>query len=89
MGRTLAGATPDDLVALGGPRLEPDELKAAVDPRTFVARRSGLGGPAPEAVARLLATTAAELDENERTLERIRSQLRAVREDLSKPQKER
>lgn len=87
-GRSLAGATPEDLVNLGGPRLEPDELRASLDPLTFVARRRGLGGPAPEAVALLLATMRDDLDESNQFLETIRSKLREVREDLSTTRKE-
>jgi argininosuccinate lyase len=88
-GRALSSATPDDLVALGGPRLDPEELRAALDPRTFVSRRCGLGGPAPEAMNRLLQDIRTDVDECAEELEAIRSKLLAVREDLSTSRKER
>lgn len=49
-GRTLASATPEDVRTLGGPALRPEELSRALDPRAFVERRNGVGGPAPEVV---------------------------------------
>ncbi|HEX7003788.1 MAG TPA: argininosuccinate lyase [Trueperaceae bacterium] len=82
-GQSLASASPDDLVEAGGPRLEPAQLEAAVDPKTFIARRCGLGGPAPRAVARLLNYTAEELEESSEFIESIRTRLRSVRHDLS------
>ena len=49
-GRPLQQADPDDLVAAGGPALSAEALSEALSPDAFVARRRGLGGPAPESV---------------------------------------
>lgn len=49
-GRALTEAEPADLVAVGGPSLSPEALHEALSPRAFVARRTGLGGPAPDSV---------------------------------------
>jgi argininosuccinate lyase len=55
-GRPLREARPADLVAVGGPEISPDALRDALSPHAFVARRTGLGGPAPVAVRAHLAT---------------------------------
>jgi argininosuccinate lyase len=49
-GRPLGQAEPADLLAAGGPPLDPVVLRESLAPHAFVARRSGLGGPAPVAV---------------------------------------
>ena len=69
-GRPLSAATPDDLVAVGGPRLESAALAQAVDPAAFVARRAGVGMPAPAAMSGRLV----------RAEERLGGDLRALRE---------
>ncbi|EYB69227.1 argininosuccinate lyase [Deinococcus phoenicis] len=52
-GRPLSSATPDDL-AVVGVALPAAELRAALDPAAFVARRTTLGGPAPEVMRQAL-----------------------------------
>jgi argininosuccinate lyase len=49
-GRPLQRATPDDLAAAGGPEMEAAKLSDALSPAAFVARRGGIGGPAPASV---------------------------------------
>jgi argininosuccinate lyase len=49
-GRTLREAAPADLVAVGAPPVAADVLSDALSPHAFVARRAGLGGPAPDSV---------------------------------------
>jgi argininosuccinate lyase len=82
-GRPLQQATPDDLTAAGGPALAADALAAALSPEAFVARRSGLGGPAPEAVrshlVRLAERQAAYHDVVAQAATRIDSALRDLR----------
>lgn len=67
--RSLHEATPADLTALGGPELTPEELGSALDPLAFIARRSGVGGPAPAALAVQLEQLHHSLDDQRRTLE--------------------
>lgn len=61
-GRVLKSATPEDIVKLEGPRLKPDELNRALDPRAFIERRNGIGGPAPEVVYDQLKHAQSTLD---------------------------
>ncbi len=61
-GRVLKSATPEDIVKLEGPRLKPDELNRALDPRAFIERRNGVGGPAPEVVYDQLTHAQSTLD---------------------------
>jgi len=89
-GRPLQQATPDDLSTVGGPALRREALEDALSPASFVARRSGLGGPAPEATRAhlmllrdrlaayhdVVATTAQRIDGALRTL-------RTPRKDVS------
>ena len=49
-GRDLQSAQPEDLTALGGPELDAQVLRDCLDPMSFVRRRKGYGGPAPEQV---------------------------------------
>ena len=55
-GRPFTAAEPADLLAVGGPSLEPSALRDALAAEAFVARRDGLGGPAPGAVRHHLHT---------------------------------
>lgn len=84
----LQRATPDDLVALGGPRLEPAELREALDPAAFVRRRDGLGGPAPERVGVGLTSTVQGLDEDVGKVRMLQRKLKGARESLSAPERE-
>ena len=61
-GRVLKSATPEDVAELGGPRLKPAELSRALDPRAFIERRNGVGGPAPEVVYDQLTHARSTLD---------------------------
>src|SRR5690606_26590285 len=45
-GTPLAEATPEDVVAAGGPAMTPESLRDAVDAHAFVERRLGFGMPA-------------------------------------------
>jgi argininosuccinate lyase len=87
-GRPLVTATPEDLSAVGGPTIPAEALTTALDPRTFIARRTGQGGPAPEAMARALARARHDLDSDTSELQKIRSVLLSVRETLSATKKE-
>ncbi|MBS3932934.1 MAG: argininosuccinate lyase [Truepera sp.] len=87
-GRSLQLATPEDLVAVGGPQLTPDELHGALDPYEFIRRRRGLGGPAPEVVDDQLARARQELEHDLARLVEVHSRLRAARERLLAPGKE-
>ena len=87
-GRTLQEATAADLTALGGPLLPDNVLRDALDPHTFVRRRSGFGGPAPEVVESHvtraehgLAGTVDRLGKLKDKLEKARESLRAPREE--------
>ena len=62
-GRTLAQVTGDDLAAVGV-RLPEAVWRAALDPATFVARRTTYGGPAPETVAQHLMFARQRLEEH-------------------------
>ncbi len=74
-GRTLAQATPEDVRALGGPSLEPEELRDALDPGAFVRRRHGPGGPAPAAMAAYLDRARQRLELDVQALEGRRDAL--------------
>ncbi|UCH27755.1 MAG: argininosuccinate lyase [Trueperaceae bacterium] len=88
-GRNLQEATSSDLVTLGGPELEDEVLKEALDAATFVRRRYGFGGPAPEAVGEHVAQAVQRLGTITDSLEQKRETLQRVRENLSAPEKER
>ncbi|WP_172331052.1 lyase family protein [Mangrovicoccus sp. HB161399] len=70
-------------------RLSQEQIDAALDPRAFVERRSGTGGPGPEGLARGLVSAQARirlgrsrLADRHHALERARAQLRAAAEGL-------
>lgn len=73
----LRAVTPEDVAELGGPVLSGAELAEVLDATAFVARRNGLGGPAPSAVA-------AQLREREEQLAEDRKAFRAMREQLGR-----
>lgn len=76
-------ATPSDLVAVGGPQWDEDTLASAIDPREFVLRRSGVGGPAPDEVRRQLSAASRSMMEYrervENSTERHHSAIRDLR----------
>jgi len=89
-GRPLQQATPADLAAAGGPDLGPAALAEALSPAAFVARRGGLGGPAPAAVVVHLAALRAGLAEYHRAVDTMTARidgalrvLRSPREDVT------
>jgi argininosuccinate lyase len=89
LGRTLQQATPADLVAAGGPHLGAPTLAEALAPAAFVARRSGLGGPAKAAVVVHLTALRAGLAEYHRAVDTTTARidgalriLRSPREDV-------
>lgn len=86
-GRALASATPDDLVAAGGPRLDAATLAQALDPAAFVARRSGLGMPAPEAMRERLVRVGERLEGDLRALRERKDALATARERLRDPER--
>ncbi|AWT37337.1 argininosuccinate lyase (plasmid) [Deinococcus actinosclerus] len=59
--RPLSSVTPLDLAAVGVTLPEPD-LRAALDPAGFIARRVTLGGPAPQVVAAQLRSASDRLN---------------------------
>lgn len=64
-GRSLYTVTPDDLRAQGI-ELSEESLRSALNPADFIARRTTLGGPAPEAMRRQLAQAHTRLEEDTR-----------------------
>lgn len=87
-GRPLQQATPDDLVACGGPLLRADVLAEALSPAAFVARRSGVGGPAAAAVRVHLARSRTELAEYHRAVDTMTARIDAAHRDLRAPGKD-
>ncbi|MBA2665483.1 MAG: argininosuccinate lyase [Trueperaceae bacterium] len=88
--RPFALAEPADLIAVGGPTLHPDVLRDAVSPHAFVARRTGLGGPAPESVRVHLRALRDRSDEYHGAVDHITARiehaaksLRASRKDVT------
>lgn len=82
-GRYLQSATTADIVALGGPAVESHVLQQALDPKAFVARRNGYGGPAPERVYEQLERATHELTQNIDTLSQRLAGLADVRQNLT------
>jgi argininosuccinate lyase len=87
-GRPLASATPDDLVGCGGPRLTAEALADALSPAAFVARRYGLGGPAPAAVRSQIERGRRELAEYHRVVETSTARIDAAHRTLRAPGKD-
>jgi argininosuccinate lyase len=81
-GRPLQSATPEDLLAAGGPQLTVRELRDALDPYEFICRRRGLGGPAPEVVDDQLAIARQGLEHDLARLAEVHSRLSTARERL-------
>lgn len=81
-GLPLQAATPEDLLAVGGPLLSPEQLRTALDPSVFIRRRRVLGGPAPEVVHGQLLIARKVLEQDQARLAGVRTQLRAAREKL-------
>lgn len=81
-GRPLQAATPEDLLAVGGPQLTIRELRDALDPYEFICRRRGLGGPAPEVVDDQLAIARQGLEQDLARLAEVHSRLSTARERL-------
>jgi argininosuccinate lyase len=87
-GRELQEATTDDVVALGGPAVEAEALRDALDPWVFVTRRAGIGGPAPASMRRLLDTTRSHRRSAVDRLAEVQSTLTAARTHLATPGRE-
>ena len=81
-GHTLQEADSTDLVALGGPELAAEVLRAALDPAAFVRRRDGFGGPAPVRVLEHVTRAAQGLGENLDRLAQLQDNLTEVRHHL-------
>lgn len=88
-GRSLQEATPQDLSELGGPTLEEGVLHNALDPKTFVERRSGVGGPAPGTVREHMTLARQSLDQNLDRLTQLQTGLAEIRQNVAGPRKER
>lgn len=87
-GVALLELTAHELQALGGPALDDDTLRAALDPTSFVGRRTGYGGPAPEVVAAYLNDAASSLEAHAFTLRDRRKSLDGALHALRVPGKE-
>jgi argininosuccinate lyase len=88
LGRPLPQATPADLVAVGGPQLGAQALDEALAPAAFVARRGGIGGPAPAAVVVHLAALRASLAEYHRAVDTMTARIDGALRDLRTPRKD-
>jgi argininosuccinate lyase len=62
--------------------VDPDAVRAALDPETSVAARDSVGGPAPEAVAETLASAGKEVAADEQTLVETRTALADADDEL-------
>ena len=87
-GRPFSQAGADDLVAVGGPALAAETLAAAVSPRAFVDRRSGLGGPAPVAVRVHLRALRERSGEYHGAVDGMAARIDAARQQLRGPGKD-
>ena|GEM_PF-1537922 len=81
-------ADKEALLAVGGPRLTPQELRDTLDPYEFICRRRGFGGPAPEVVDGQLAVARQGVEQDLARLAEVHSRLRTARERLLAPGKE-
>lgn len=86
--RPLQDARVEDMVALGGPELPQSDLQRALDPQTFITRRNGFGGPAPEAVGAHLHWASRRLETDVAQVEAIGAKLGKVRERFCAPRKD-
>lgn len=84
-GRLLSDATPADVEAAGGPRLDEGELAAAIDPASFVARRGGLGMPGRSAMAGSLERARDRLTADEADLAGRMGAVQRALEELRRP----
>lgn len=87
-GRYLQSATTADITALGGPAVESQILQQALDPKAFVTRRNGYGGPAPEQVKLHLEAASHGLEQNVDKLTQLLAELARVRHNLMVLQRE-
>ncbi len=87
-GRYLQTATTADILALGGPAVENELLQQALDPKAFVARRNGYGGPAPEAMQMHLSAAEQAILGSFDTLTQLRQRLSDARQILAAARKE-
>ena len=74
-GVALLQLSASEFESLGGPPLSDSQLRDALDPAAFIARRSGYGGPAPEVVKAQLQKAASQLESNRQELNDIRTTL--------------
>jgi len=75
-GMTLAGLQAAAQAVMGQPvDFSAQQLARALDPRSFVATRSGLGGVAPPATGALLGELAAALDDDRKQVQQSRRRL--------------
>ncbi len=81
-GVALLELTAKDLKDLGGPDLTGLQLREALDPGSFIARRDGYGGPAPEVVKRQLYKVSEELRSSRQELESVTISLKAAQQSL-------
>jgi len=87
-GVALPELNAEDLVALGGPTLTEAQLREALDPASFIARRKGYGGPAPEVVVAQLNSAQTELNARKEDFSHISSTLTRALHALRVPGKE-
>lgn len=87
-GVALQQLSAGELEELGGPKLTDRQLRAALDPASFIARRTGFGGPAPEVVAGQLGKAASQLEAAAAQISEIRSTLSRALHALRVPGKD-
>lgn len=87
-GVALLELTPAELVKLGGPVLSGEQLHDALDPHSFIKRRTGYGGPAPEVVQKHLQGAQTRLEEDSAHLGGLRSHIERASHALRVPRRE-
>jgi argininosuccinate lyase len=87
-GVALLELTPEELAGLGGPSMSREQLRDALDPRSFIRRRSGYGGPAPEVVDEHLKQAMSRLEESKTHLSGLRSNIDRASHALRVPRRE-